>query len=256
MQAEAQVANIHKELIDAEANFRIAEIELANHLRYPLSAPLTAEDKNINIYNLISNELSMEDFISEAKEKNPLIKRNISLKKAAFREGLSKIGDFLPKLDLYAERAGNGPELGDQVNIDTLGFLVNLEIGQNLGVGSFSDLMKSKNQVARAKLSLEKEERRIETELRSAYIQFQQAKASILASEKELLASKEALRLSKLRYENGLEIFTNLTQKENDFFDSQSRYINDVTTYNVSQAKIAYLMGNINIQDILLQASL
>ena len=253
MQAEAQVANVHKELIDAEANFRISEIDLANHLRYPLTATIQAQDKDISIYKLVPDDLNMENFIEQAKEQNPVIKRNISLKKAAFNQGLSKIGDFLPKLDLYAEQAGNGPDLSELATIDTFGFFVNFEIGQNLGVGSFSDLMKSRNEIERAKLALEKEERRIETELRTAYIRFQQAKSSILASEKELLASKEALRLSKLRYENGLEIFANLTQKESEFFDSQSRYINDVTTYNVAQARIAYLMGNINIHDILSQ---
>lgn len=253
MQAEAQVANIHKELIDAEAEFRIAEIELANHLRYPLSATIKAQDKNISIYKLVSDELKMEDFITKAKEHNPIIRKNIALKNAARNQGLSKIGDFLPKVDLYAEQAGNGLELGDLATIDTFGFLFSLEVGDNLGVGSFSDLMKSKNEVERAKLSLEKEERRIETELRTAYIRFQQAKSSILASEKELLASKEALRLSKLRYENGLEIFVNLTQKESEFFDSQSRYINDITVYNVAQARIVYLMGDINIHDILKQ---
>lgn len=253
MQAEAQVANIHKELIDAEAEFRIAEIELANHLRYPLSATIKAQDENISIYKLVPDDLDMEHFISKAKEHNPVIKRNIALKNAARNQGLSKVGDFLPKIDLYAEQAGNGPGLDELATIDTFGFLFSLEVGKNLGLGSFSNLMKSRNELKRAKLSLEKEERRIETELRTAYIRFQQAKSSILASEKELLASKEALRLSKLRYENGLEIFANLTQKESEFFESQSRYINDVTVYNLAQARIVYLMGDININDILEQ---
>ncbi|MCH2226770.1 MAG: TolC family protein [Candidatus Caenarcaniphilales bacterium] len=253
MQAEAQVANRHKELIDSEADFRIAEIELANHIKYPLASILKAHDDDITVYNLVSEDLEMEEFVSQAKTNNPQIKRNLSLKKAAFNQGLSKIGNFLPKLDLFAEQTGNGAELGDLATVDTYGFNFSLEVGQNMGVGNFSDFMKSRNEVKRARLALEQEERRIETELRTAYIRFQQAKSAIIASEKEMLASKEALRLSKLRYQNGLEIFNDLTQKESEYFESQSKYINNVTLYNVAQARIIYLMGNINITDILSQ---
>ena len=66
-----------------------------------------------------------------------------------------------------------------------------------------------------------------------------------------MLAAEEALRLSKLRYENNLEIFTNLSQKETEFTESRTNYIDSISDYNISQSRISYLMGEINIKDIL-----
>ena len=105
--------------------------------------------------------------------------------------------------------------------------------------------------IKKAKLALEQEQTRIEKELRKSYIKFQQAKSSINVINKELEASEEALRLSKLRYKNGIEIFANLIQKESSYFNAQSKYIYSINAYNSSQAEIAYFMGSINVSDLM-----
>ena len=68
---------------------------------------------------------------------------------------------------------------------------------------------------------------------------------------KELETSEEALRLAKLRYQNGIEVFANLIQKESSYFNAQSKYIDSINAYNNAQAEIAYFMGNINVSDLL-----
>ena len=251
LEAEAQVARFENEVIQAEADFRLAEIELANHIMFPLTSILKVTNDNLAIYNIIPEDLKVNEFIQTSLENNPLIKRNIALKKAAINQGLSRVGDFLPKLDVYLDNTGNGPDQGNLSTIDTVGFNMTLEVGENLAVGNISNLMKSRNEIKKAKLALVQEERRVEEELRRAFIQYQQAKSSIKASEKRMLASKEALRLAKLRYENGLEIFANLVQRESDFFNSQSEYITNISNYNISQSQMAYLMGNISVEDII-----
>jgi outer membrane protein TolC len=180
-----------------------------------------------------------------------LILKSIALKEAAIKEGLSKIGNLLPKLDVYADRSGNGGDFNNLFHTTTLAFNLNVKVGENLGLGNFSDAAKARLDIKKAKLALEQEQIRIETELRKSYIKFQQAKSSINVINKELETSEEALRLAKLRYQNGIEVFANLIQKESSYFNAQSKYIDSINAYNNAQAEIAYFMGNINVSDLL-----
>jgi len=251
MIAAAELAKFQKNLIDSEAAFRNSEIDLAQHLRINLDSALQIRNEKIRVFNLVQENLSIEEFLETALKKNPQILKSLAIKEAAVKEGLSKVGNLLPKLDIYADRSGNGGEFNNLFHTSTLAFNVNVRVGENLGLGNFSDVAKAKLDIKKAKLALEQEQTRIEKELRKSYIKFQQAKSSIDAINKELEASEEALRLAKLRYRNGIEIFANLIQKESSYFNAQSTYIDSINAYNSSQAEIAYFMGSINVSDLL-----
>jgi len=251
MIATAELAKFQKNLIDSEAAFRTSEIDLAQHLRINLDSALQIRNEKIRVFNLVQENLSIEEFLETALKKNPQILKSLATKEAAIKEGLSKVGNLLPKLDIYADKSGNGGEFNNLFHTTTLAFNVNVKVGENLGLGNFSDIAKAKLDIKKAKLVLEQEQTRIEKELRKAYIKFQQAKSSIDAINKELEASEEALRLAKLRYRNGIEVFANLIQKESSYFNAQSKYIDSINAYNSSQAEIAYFMGSINVSDLL-----
>ena len=251
--AKAELAQFQKNLIDNEAAFRNAEIDLAEHLKLNLDKPLQIKNEKIRVFKLVPDDISIEEFLDHAFKDNPLILKSMALKEAAIKEGLSKIGNVLPKLDIYADRSGNGNEFNNLFHTTTLAFNLNVLVGENLGLGNFSEIAKAKVEIQRAKLALEQEQIRIEKELRKAYIKFQQAKSSIDAINKELEATEEALRLAKLRYKSGIEIFANLLEKETAYFEAQSKYIDSINSYNNSQAEIAYFMGKINFTDLLNQ---
>lgn len=253
MLAKAELSKFQKNLIDNEAAFRNAELDLAEHLKLSLDKPLQIKNERIRVFKLVADDISMEDFLSTAFHDNPLILKSMALREAAIKEGLSKIGNVLPKLDIYADRSGNGNEFNNLFHTTTLAFNLNLLVGENLGLGNFSEIAKARVEIQRAKLALEQEQMRIEKELRKAYIRFQQAKSSIDAISKELEASEEALKLAKLRYKSGIEVFANLLEKETAYFTAQSKYIDSINSYNSSQAEIAYFMGKINFTDLLKQ---
>lgn len=254
--ASAELAKFQKSLIDSEASFRNSEIDLSQHLKLNLDNALQIKNEKIRVFNLIPDTLTMEEFLNTAFIKNPQIQKSMALKQASVKEGLSRIGNLLPKLDLYAERSGNGSEFNNLFHTNTLAFNLNFKMGENLGVGNMSDLAKAKLEIKRAKLALEQEKIRIEKELRKSYIKFQQAKSSIDAINKELEASEEALRLAHLRYRNGIEVFSNLIQKESSYYNAESKYIDSINAYNNAQAEIAYYMGDINITDLLKQVDI
>jgi OMF family outer membrane factor len=251
MQAEANLAKAQQQLIETEANYRISQLNLAEHLNIPLATTMKIKENKLSTFAYIDDELSIQDFITNAITNNPEIESLLKTRKGAVKEGLSKAGDFLPKVDLYMDLTGTGQEFSDLFGITTLGFQANYNIGDGLGLTAVSQALESNATVDRARLEYEKQVLAIQKSLRTSYINFQKSKALVYANNKQYLAAKEALRLAKLRYENGLEVFTNLLEKESDLTNSELDLISSIANYNLSQVQIAYDMGTINATEVL-----
>ena len=151
MIAATELARFQKNLIDSEAAFRTSEIDLAQHLKLNLDSALQIRNEKIRVFNLVQDNLSIEEFLGAALKKNPQILKSLAIKEAAIKEGLSKVGNLLPKLDIYADRSGNGGDLNNLFHTTTLAFNVNIKVGENLGLGNFSDLAKAKLDIKKAK---------------------------------------------------------------------------------------------------------
>lgn len=250
VQAEARVARKEQELIDQIAQFRKAGIELANHVNAPLATSYKTDNEEIDKLNLIDENISAQDFLTTAFEQNPEIQSAMKLRAAAIKEGFAKAGDYLPKVDIYAEYGGTGETWDNMFGITTLGFEARYDIGDGLGLTTVSDTMQSRAKVKRAKLEYEREIKRIEQELRISYLDFHKSKSVVKAAQKELEASTEALRLAKLRYENGLDVFARLIEKESELTAAELNLTASLAEYNLSQAKLAYDMGTISIESL------
>ena len=250
VQAEARVARKEQELIDQYAQFRKAGIDLANHVNSPLETSYKTASKEIDKLELVDENISAGDFLKTAFEQNPDILSAVALRKAALKEGYAKAGDYLPKIDLYADFGGVGQTWDDMFGITTLGFEAKYDIGDGLGLTTVSDTMQSRAKVKRAKLEYEREIRRIERELRNSYLDFHKSKSVVKAARKELEASTEALRLAKLRYENGLDVFARLIERESELTAAELNLTASLAEYNLSQAKLAYDMGTISLESL------
>ena len=250
LQADAQRARAQQELINQEANFRNAEINLSEHLNIALSSALHINSDQVKKVTLIDETIPVKEFLKTSFKENPDIQAALRNKRAIAKQSLSTYSSFLPTIDLYFDLSGTGAEWSDLFSVATLGFDANYTIGEGLGVNAVSRTLESKANLKRAELEYLQEMQRIEKALRVAYLNFQRAKSILEASHKEYIAAKEAYRLSQLRYKNGLEILTNLIQREEDLSESQLNLINATTDYNLSQVRMAFDMGIINSKDI------
>ncbi len=254
LQAEARMARAQQEMIEQEARYRVSEINLAEHLNLPLLTPLHAIENEISgiaKLNLIAETFTIDDFLKTARKNNPRILAALKRKRGAFQEGLAKAGDLLPKVDIYADHTGTGQEFGELNNITTLGFETSLELGKGSGLTTFADIMGARAASRKAKLMYDQEQLRIEKELRFAFLNFEKAKSILHAAEVELIASREALHLSRLRYDNGLEVLASVIKRESDLAEIESKMIDSIAGYNLAQAQILYLMGTISQKDLL-----
>jgi len=251
LQAESILAQAQRLMIEREANFRNAQINLAIHLNQPLETPYLIDKNTIDVIRIVDEDMPMNDILRSAFQKNPSIISALKAKQGAYKEGLSTVGEFLPKVDIYADFMGAGENFGDLVGITTLGFDASYSIGDGLGLTAFSKAMESKTKVQRAKLEYDKELQGIEMGLRASYINLQKSRSIVYASQKELQSAQEAVRLSKIRYQNGLEIFANLIDKEKELIQAELSLINSTASYNIAQAELAYNMGIIDVKNIL-----
>lgn len=251
MQAEANLAKAQQALIESESAFRISQLELAEHLNVDLSNTMKIKEDKLSTFAYIDEDLEIHDFVQTAITRNPDIQVLLKQRKGAVKEGLSKAGDFLPKVDIYWDMTGTGQEFDDLFSITTLGFQASYNIGDGLGLNAVSKAFESNATVDKARLEYKRQVLAIQKNLRTSFINFQKSKALVHASNKQYIASKEALRLSKLRYENGLEVFANLIQKEAELTQSELDLISSIANYNLSQVQIAYDMGTISASGVL-----
>ncbi len=251
IQAIARMARTEQELIEAEAQFRIAGFNLANHLNSPLESSFAVDREHLAKLNMIDDSLTIQNFIQQALKNNPDIKAALAARKAVYKEGLSKVGDYLPKVDIYADFSGTGEQFSNLYGLTTLAFEANYTIGDGMGLTAVANTMQARARTNRARLEYQREILRIERDLRTSYLDFQKTKSQVRVAEKEHEASAEALRLAKLRYENGIEIFTNLVQRELQLTEAEINLINSTADYNLTQARLAYNMGTISIGTLL-----
>jgi OMF family outer membrane factor len=249
--AKASVENAQTALTQAEAQFRNSEIELAKHLYLPLNTAFEVNELNPNELTASLKKIELNEFLDTAFSNNPAIQSQLALRKNALHQGIAKVGNFLPKVDIYYRKGYNGTEFSNLNNIDTLGVDASLEVGRNMGLGHISDLMASKNMIDKAKLQYSQQLQTIEESLRKAFVEYQQASSALTSYKAELESSKEALRLSKLRYDNGLGLFTELIEQEKEFTDASVAYIKSIANLNNSKAKLSYNMGTINLDELL-----
>ncbi len=253
LQAEARLARAQQDMVEQEANFRMSEINLSEHLNLPLLTPLHAlENGSTGIAKLalVDGQLSIDDFMAAARKNNPRISAALKRKRGAFQEIIARSGDFLPKLDLYADLSSTGQDFSDLNRMTTFGLETTLEFGKGSGLNTTAAVMIARANARKAKLMYEQEEQRIEKELRMAFLSFEKAKSVLHAAETELLASHEALHLARLRYENGLEVLAAVIKRESDLADIQTKTIDSIANYNLAQAQILYLMGIISVKDL------
>lgn len=254
LQAEARLARAQQDMIEQEAGFRMAEINLAEHLNLPLLTPLHAIENGstgIAKLTLVDEKLTIDDFMASARKNNPRIAAALKRKRAAAQETIARAGDFLPKLDLYADISSAGEDFSSLNRMTSLGFETSLELGKGSGLNTSAAVMMARANARKAKLLYEQEQQRIEKELRLAFLNFEKAKSTLYAAETELIASREALNLSRLRYENGLEVLASVVKRESDLADIQTKTIDSIANYNLAQAQILYLMGTISVKVLL-----
>ena len=91
-----------------------------------------------------------------------------------------------------------------------IGVQVGWNIGEGLGLTTVSKINQARNQAKLYSINITKINQQVEQEVRSAYLKAQTTEKLLDVAQKRVTAATEALRLAKLRLENGVGINTEL----------------------------------------------
>lgn len=132
-----------------------------------------------------------------------------------------------------------------------IGIQVDWNLGKGLGVSTVSKINQAKADANTAKINIDILSQKVEQEVRAAFLRAQTTEKLIEVSEKRLNSATEALRLAKIRLENGVGINTELLNAQKQYSGALASNVNAVVDYNNAQADLLHSLGVISIESLL-----
>ncbi len=131
-----------------------------------------------------------------------------------------------------------------------IGIQLDWDIGSGLGLTTTSKINQARYQAMLAKNNLDSVTQKVEQEVRSSFLKVQTTEKLMEVSIKRLKSAQEALRLAKLRLENGVGINTELLNAQKQYSSALTSNIGAVIDYNNSQAELIHSIGIISIDNL------
>lgn len=131
-----------------------------------------------------------------------------------------------------------------------IGVQLNWDVGDGLGIPTISKINQARYDAKLIKNTIEKLKQQIENEVRIAYLNVQVAKDLINVAEKRVKAATEALRLARLRLENGIGINTELLNAQTDYTKALVSKVQAIVEYNNAQADLLHSIGLISYETL------
>ncbi|MFH1381085.1 MAG: TolC family protein [Candidatus Omnitrophota bacterium] len=236
LQSKVQVARIMPQLINAENSIKLIKAELKKLLAFDMR-------ENIEIagrlgYNPI--KIREEDFLMEAYENRP------EMKLKSLGVDIEKWGIEFAKSTGVLQVSGNftyyarSNNVADMLNSRHDNWHIGLRATMPLfdGLATPAKINEARAKYEHAKLDEEDYINQIAVDVRQACINMEDAETIIAAQKDSIVEAKEALRLSEVRYRNGVGI--NL-----DVLDSQVALAE--VEQSLAEATYDYIMGKADL---------
>jgi len=102
----------------------------------------------------------------------------------------------------------------------------------------------ARNDLEKAKLAIEEQNRAISLEVAEAYYNLNAAKLGVEFRKKAKEAAAESYRLTNLRFENGLATTLEVIQTEEELSDRENQYQEAIRSYNLAVVNFETALGN------------
>ncbi len=256
LRSETEVFNSKQNLIEAFQRLKESQVNLANTLGIAVETPLMPVENEPKEKRLVLGELDIKRFIDKAIENRPDLKIARINVKTARTERNRVISEYLPSFNFFAEKGWQGergldiPDSGRLRGFRIIGFEIRL-IFERLGLRAYTNIRELNQNLKKFKFEAIKTQRDIIEFLLKSYYDTIAAKALIKATKKEVLSANESLRLSVVRLEAGVGIFTDVITAQLRATSSQIKHLSAIVDYNETQAQLLFDMGIIDIDTLL-----
>ena len=247
LQAEVALSNQIPNLITAQNNFRIAQLQLAKTIGLDFN-PLRGENPPLEVvgempYN--PRTIALVDAIELGKQRRPFLKQaraNVLNQKEQVR---ATAGQWLPSITT----TGGGEWVSSPDNSSwhdiSKGWIAQVQgsmpiwdSGQIAG-----QVIQQRALLSEAKITYDDNVRQVELEIQQAYSNLQQNRELIQSQEKNVEQAEEALRLAKARLDAGAGTQLDVLNAQVQLLTAQSTRLQALFGYNSSLAEFDRVTG-------------
>jgi outer membrane protein TolC len=242
LQAQSQLQNQIPQLITAQNNYRIAQVQLAKTLGIPAGRQYSTDDPlpvaGRLTYTPITYDLSSA--LITARANRPFLKAQRSNVLSSVEQITVAASGWKPTISAnIGLRQTNNPR-SSQLDNTLEGWFFGFTGSWNIfdGGSTYGNLKATRATLEENKVTLDDSTRQVELDVSTAVDNLRQAQETIVATEKAVEVSQEALRLSNERLAAGtgtqLDVLTsqtNLTTARSNLVQAQFNYIAGVAQY-------------------------
>jgi outer membrane protein TolC len=247
LQAEVALYNQIPQLITAQNNYRIAQLQLAKTIGLDFN-PLRGEAPPLEVVGempYIPRNIALVDAIALGKQRRPFLKQaraNILNQKEQVR---ATAGQLLPTITT----TGGGEWVSSPTNSSwhaiSKGWIAAVQgsvpiwdSGQIAG-----QVIQQRALLSEAKITYDDDVRQVELEVQTAYSNLQQNRELIKSQEKNVEQAEEALRLAKARLDAGAGVQLDVLNAQVQLLTAQSTRLEALFGYNSSLAEFDRATG-------------
>jgi outer membrane protein TolC len=241
LQAQVALSNQIPQLITAQNNYRISELQLAKTLgldfnpRRGDSAPLEAVGELVYIPRVIE----IAQAIAVAKQNRPFLKQQ----KAIVLSNNSQVGvarsTYFPQINATAGEEFRSSPLTDNIRAARSGYIFGATGSWAIWDwgATFGRVKQAKAILEESKVTFDDDVRQVELEVQQAYSNLLQGKELIQSQEKNVEQATEALRLAQARLDAGAGTQLEVLDARLQLTTAQSTRLQALYTWNAAVAE-------------------
>jgi outer membrane protein len=247
LQAEVALYNQIPQLITAQNNYRIAQLQLAKTIGLDFN-PLRGENPPLEVVGempYIPRNIALVDAIELGKQRRPFLKQaraNILNQKEQVR---ATAGQWLPSITT----TGGGEWVSSPINSSwhdiSKGWIAQVQGSVPIWDSGqiYGQVVQQRALLSEAKISYDDDVRQVELEVQTAYSNLQQNRELIKSQEKNVEQAEEALRLAKARLDAGAGVQLDVLNAQVQLLTAQSTQLQALFGYNSSLAEFDRATG-------------
>jgi outer membrane protein TolC len=247
LQAEVALYNQIPQLITAQNNYRIAQLQLAKTIGLDFN-PLRGENPPLEVVGempYIPRAIALVDAIELGKQRRPFLKQaraNVLNQKEQVR---AAAGQWLPSITTTGGYEWISSPTNSSIRDISQGWIAQVQgsmpiwdSGQIAG-----QVIQQRALLSEAKITYDDDVRQVELEVQTAYSNLQQNRELITSQEKNVEQAEEALRLAKARLDAGAGVQLDVLNAQVQLLTAQSTRLQALFGYNSSLAEFDRATG-------------
>jgi len=253
-QQEAQAANAELQVLQAERQFQINQVQLVRTLQLDPFQDYAFEIMSLDEEDLVLQEYNLQDLLQQSFNRRPDLRsqqQSIAAAEQGVREARS---GYFPSLNLSASTSGNftdqlegfsfTDQVFDQRRTESIGFNLSIPIFDRLQTRN--RVQQAQVQRENARITLEGNRQNVAIQVREAYLDYVNAQKRLDVTAVQERAAERALEATQERYNVGSATLVELTQAQADFVGAASDRVQARYELVFQQRLIDYYVGVLN----------